>query len=210
MGALASATATNSSAFGGNAVASGVNSVALGQAASASAANSTAVGHGAAVSVANSVALGAGSVAARGAQSGYAAYGVSGAQSSAGEVSMGTAGGERQITNVAPGSAATDAVNLAQLQGATSGILADANAYSDAIRRRADSGAAAAMAMAGLVQAVTPGKSMVTGGVGSWRGETAMAFGVSHRFDQTWTFKAAGTVASRGGGGFNAAVGFEF
>ncbi|WP_295184629.1 YadA-like family protein [uncultured Brevundimonas sp.] len=65
----------------------------------------------------NSIALGAGSVADRAAQTDYAALGVTGLQSSVGSVSFGSAGAERQLTNVAAGTAATDAVNVAQLQG---------------------------------------------------------------------------------------------
>jgi len=65
----------------------------------------------------NSMALGAGSVADRAAQTDYAALGVTGLQSSVGSVSFGSAGAERQLTNVAAGTAATDAVNVAQLQG---------------------------------------------------------------------------------------------
>lgn len=65
----------------------------------------------------NSIALGAGSVADRAAQTDYAALGVTGLQSSVGSVSFGSAGAERQLTNIAAGTAATDAVNVAQLQG---------------------------------------------------------------------------------------------
>ena len=65
----------------------------------------------------NSIALGAGSVADRAAQADYAALGVTGLQSSVGSVSFGSAGAERQLTNIAAGTTATDAVNVAQLQG---------------------------------------------------------------------------------------------
>ncbi len=67
---------------------------------------------------ANSVAVGYRTVANRGAQASYSAFGLNTTQVSAGEVSVGFVGGERQLTNVAAGSAATDAVNVAQLQGA--------------------------------------------------------------------------------------------
>ena len=80
-------------------------------------ANSVAIGPAAVATAANSVAIGTGATAARGAASGYAAIGLATPQSSAGEVSVGTAGAARQITNVAAGSAATDAVNVAQLAG---------------------------------------------------------------------------------------------
>ncbi|MFN3879301.1 MAG: YadA-like family protein [Brevundimonas sp.] len=72
----------------------------------------------------NSVALGAGSVADRAAQANYAALGVTGLLSSAGSVSFGSAGAERQLTHVAAGTAATDAVNVAQLQGVSDRVEA--------------------------------------------------------------------------------------
>jgi len=78
---------------------------------------------------ANSVALGFRSVADRGAQAAYSAYGLTASQVSAGEVSVGFAGGERQISNLAAGSAGTDAVNVAQLQGAISQISAAADIF---------------------------------------------------------------------------------
>jgi hypothetical protein len=199
-GATASGDPTTAVGFNSNAAGTGAN--AFGAFATATGNNSTALGANSSASAANSVALGNGSVASRGAQTGYAAYGLSAPQTSAGEVSVGTPGAERQITHVAAGSAATDAVNVAQLQGATSelnGRINDANA-----------GVAAALASAGLVQAVTPGSNVVTGGVGAWNGETAAAFGLSRRFDQHWTLKTAATVSGRAGLGANAAIGYEF
>ncbi|MDD1450621.1 hypothetical protein NHF48_005910 [Sphingomonas sp. H160509] len=76
-----------------------------------------ALGTGASATAANGVALGAGSVSSRAAATGYTAIGLAFPQNSAGEVSVGAAGAERQITNVAAGTAATDAVNVAQLTG---------------------------------------------------------------------------------------------
>ena len=118
----------NSIAFGNSAVtaASSTGSIAIGTGASVgpNASGSIAFGNTASVTAANSIALGAGSVAARGPQLAYAAVGLSMPQNSAGEVSVGAAGAERQITNVAAGTAATDAVNLAQLQGVASQISA--------------------------------------------------------------------------------------
>ena len=82
-----------------DAAASGSNGVAVGPVASASGANAVAVGNGATASADNSVAIGSGSVADR-----------------ANTVSVGSAGNARQITNLAAGTAATDAVNLGQMQ----------------------------------------------------------------------------------------------
>ncbi|MFM0734111.1 YadA-like family protein [Paraburkholderia sediminicola] len=108
-------------AIGSQASATGANnSVAIGNTAVASAANSMALGVAANASAANSVALGAYStttanLSAAGYNPGTAA--LSGTASAAnGEVSVGSAGKERRVTNVAAGSAATDAVNVSQLQ----------------------------------------------------------------------------------------------
>ena len=98
------------------------HSVVVGDSATGTANGQTILGAEATSNQANSVALGYRSAANRGAQAGYSAYGLNGQQVSAGEVSVGFAGGERQISNVAAGSAATDAVNVAQLQGAISQI----------------------------------------------------------------------------------------
>jgi autotransporter adhesin len=93
--------------------------MALGYSASATATGGIAIGIGAQATALHSIALGGGSIAERGGQTDYVAPYMSTPQNSGGEVSVGsTTDGQRQITNVAAGSAATDAVNVAQLQGA--------------------------------------------------------------------------------------------
>ncbi|KQN05832.1 hypothetical protein ASE82_02540 [Sphingomonas sp. Leaf230] len=120
-GAEASAGEGNSIAFGNRALtsATALGSIALGTGSTvgANATGAIALGTGAIATGANGVALGAGSVAARGPLAGYTAIGLAVPQNSASEVSVGAAGAERQITNVAAGTAATDAVNVAQLTG---------------------------------------------------------------------------------------------
>ncbi len=98
------------------------HSVIVGDSALGTANGQTILGAEASSSQANSVALGYRSAANRGAQTSYTAFGLNGTQVSAGEVSVGFAGGERQISHVAAGSAASDAVNVAQLQGAIAQI----------------------------------------------------------------------------------------
>lgn len=98
------------------------HSVIVGDSAVGTANGQVLLGAEATSSQANSVALGYRSVANRGAQASYTAFGLGVAQVSAGEVSVGFSGGERQLTHVAAGSAATDAVNVGQLQGAISQI----------------------------------------------------------------------------------------
>jgi autotransporter adhesin len=106
------ATGQGAIAMGSTSIANGASAIALGDSANASAANAMAFGAGATASMANSIALGAGSSAVIGALSAYTAYGLTAPQTSAGEVNV----GNRQITGVAAGSAASDAVNVAQLE----------------------------------------------------------------------------------------------
>jgi autotransporter adhesin len=98
VGGLAEALGADSAAFGVQAHAHGDQSTAIGEFSTASQTGSSAFGTRAQATADNAVALGAASVADR-----------------ANSVSVGSAGNERQITNVAAGEAATDAVNVAQL-----------------------------------------------------------------------------------------------
>ncbi|NII06995.1 YadA-like family protein [Luteibacter anthropi] len=98
--------------------ATGAEGIAIGGAATAGAAGGVAIGNGASAANANSVALGAGSVTTVGAQTGYTAFGLTAPQTSLGEVNVGT----RKITGVAAGSAASDAVNVAQLSAVSGDV----------------------------------------------------------------------------------------
>jgi len=113
-----SATGTNSTAVGPASTASATNAISMGNGASASANNAIAIGAGAQATKANSLALGANSTTT--ANLSDAAYtpvvGTKTAGVATGEVSVGSSGSERRVTNVAAGSAATDAVNVSQLQ----------------------------------------------------------------------------------------------
>ncbi len=126
-GVAADAGEMNSIAFGNGATtdAAATNSIAIGPNASIDVlgVDSTALGSGASVNVANSVALGAGSTATTGAESNYTAFGLTATQTSVGEVSIGSSGNTRKITNLAAGSAATDAVNVSQLQAVDDGAV---------------------------------------------------------------------------------------
>ncbi|MFP3556024.1 YadA-like family protein [Paraburkholderia sp. SIMBA_049] len=120
LGAYATASGNYASAIGSQATASGDQSTALGAFARATATNSTALGQGASATTTNSVALGYGSVANSTTltSAGFTPAGGTAisAATAAGELSVGKAGAERRITNVAAGYAATDAVNVSQLQ----------------------------------------------------------------------------------------------
>ncbi|MEW5301013.1 MAG: hypothetical protein WDW36_003897 [Sanguina aurantia] len=135
-GTASSALGTDSLASGPQAVATGNGSIADGSGATTFGVNSVAIGTNASVTPGNSIALGAGSLAQRGALANYTAYGLTPLQNSVGEVSVGAVGAERQITNVAAGQAATDAVNVAQLQG-VSASAANAVQYDTTVPLRA-------------------------------------------------------------------------
>jgi len=143
--------ATTAIAMGYRAGASGASSVALGPYASttADAQFGTALGNYASVSALGGVAVGSGAVASQdnsvaiGRQSTttadltQAAYNPNAAATIAGvtpfgEFSVGATDKERRITNVAAGAAATDAVNVSQLQAAVGMSSADAVKYDDA------------------------------------------------------------------------------
>jgi autotransporter adhesin len=126
------------------------------------------------------------------------------------------------VHNVAAGTAATDAVNVAQLQDVAATAVQTANAYTDArisslnfdlksVRREARAGSAAALAAAGMPQASDPGASMIAVGVGTYRGRSAFAFGASHRTSNGKTVLKLGiTYDTSQHVGANAGAGLQF
>ncbi|MDD4880071.1 MAG: YadA-like family protein, partial [Gallionellaceae bacterium] len=231
IGQNASSTGVDSIAIGHGAVATG--SVAVGSGAQAGNGGAafgdnavalapqqgTAIGNGATVTSDQGVALGAGSVAGRtgmnGATEKYSNVAVTSPQ---GAVSVGSAGNERQITNVAGGTAATDAVNVRQLDAG----IAQANQYTDtqianlglnvdSVRKDANAGSASAISVASMPQATMPGKSMAAAGVGYYDGQSALSIGVSSLSDNgRWVAKLNGTANTQGNVGVGAGVGFHW
>ncbi|MNZ84078.1 Adhesin YadA precursor [compost metagenome] len=192
-------------AGGAGAEATAANSTAVGTKARATAENAVAMGNGATASKANSVALGANSVADR-----------------ANSVSVGSAGNERQITNVAAGTSDTDAVNLGQLNKSVADITNNANAYTDQryaqlkndLDKQDDvlsAGIAGALAQASLPQPYVPGASMAAAGVGNYRGQSAVAVGVSRISDNgKWVTKLQGSTTTQGDFGMSVGVGYQW
>ncbi|WP_153077269.1 ESPR-type extended signal peptide-containing protein [Paraburkholderia bonniea] len=105
-------------AVGFNSLASGYQAMAIGTEAYAMGTQGAAFGQGAGASGASSVALGANAIAA---SSGSVALGSGAIAARINSVSVGAKNAERQITNVADATAATDAVNLRQLNEAIKG-----------------------------------------------------------------------------------------
>lgn len=129
-GESSTASAQSATAFGDSSSAEAFNSLAaLGGIAETNAANSAAIGSKAKVTVADTVALGSGSVASRG-KGDTGAYLKDSNTGSAwvathNAIAVGNdEAATRQITGVAAGSKDTDAVNVAQLKAAVSGIPA--------------------------------------------------------------------------------------
>ncbi|PTW43389.1 trimeric autotransporter adhesin [Sphingomonas faeni] len=137
-------------------------------------------------------------------------------------VTLNSGGSPVALRNVAAGTLATDAVNVGQLGSGLASTLAAANEYTDVrinavnfdlqtYKRDANAGTAGALASAALPQAFEPGKSLVAGGVGTYRGQAAFAVGVSRIFDDGHTILKAGVNRdTRGNSGANAGIGYQF
>ncbi|MNP31507.1 Adhesin YadA precursor [compost metagenome] len=163
------------------------------------------MGNGATASAKNSAAIGANSVADR-----------------ENSVSVGSAGNERQITHVAAGTSDTDAVNLAQLNKSVGDVINNANHYTDQryaelkndLHKQDDvlsAGIAGALAQASLPQPYVPGASMASVGVGNYRGQSALAVGVSRISDNgKWVTKLQGSTDTQGELGVSVGVGYQW
>jgi len=199
------ATGVDSIAGGAGAVASGNNSAAVGTGSQATGENSVALGNGAKASARNATALGANSVADRDSS-----------------VSVGSTGNERQITHLAAGTHGTDAVNLDQLTRSVADITTSANAYTDQRYRELkndlkqqdeilSAGIAGAMAMASLPQSYSPGSSMTVAAVSSYRGQSSLAFGVSHMSGNgRWVTKLQGSTDTQRKVGVAVGIGYQW
>ena len=118
---------------------------------------------------------------------------------------MGSFGNARQISNVARGevsATSTDAINGSQLHelgGVVNQYYNATNKRIDKVDNNARAGIAGAVAASTLPQSSLPGKSMLTLGGATYRGETALAIGVSRLSDNSRTvIKVNGTADSRG------------
>ena len=124
----------------------------------------------------------------------------------AGGPSMTTGGvyaGNQVITGVANGTAPNHAVNFGQLT--TLGYRVDD------VEDDANAGISSAMAMASLPQPYLPGKSMISGAMGTYNSEGAMAIGVSAiTQDGRWVIKASASVDTQSNFGGSVGAGYQF
>jgi autotransporter adhesin len=130
--------------------------------------------------------------------------------------------GPATVHNVATGVAATDAVNVSQLNSAAGNAVTVANNYTDMrladldfdlnrVGKDARSGTAAALAAAGMPQAMDAGRRMIAGGFGTYRGKVGFAIGASYRAENGKSvYKLGVTYDSSDHVGANAGAGFQF
>ncbi|MEG9533155.1 YadA-like family protein [Mannheimia indoligenes] len=112
-----------------------------------------------------------------------------------------------RITNVAEGVKGTDAVNVNQLKGAENRLNNRINNVDKDLR----AGIAGALAAGNLYHVTQPGKSMVSAGVGTYRGQGAMAVGYSRLSDNGKVgIKFSVNSNSRGHAGAAASVGYQW
>ena len=115
--------------------------------------------------------------------------------------------GGNRIINVAPGVKGTDAVNVNQLKGAVTNIRNDMNKMDKTLR----AGIASSKATGGLYQVTSPGKSMISAGIGTYKGESAVAMGYSRLSDNGKVgVKLSIDTNSRGDTGTAASVGYQW
>ena len=115
--------------------------------------------------------------------------------------------GGNPVRNVGNATRPGDAVNYGQFQQAFSSLGNKINR----VERRANAGAAAAIATAGLTQAYIPGKSMMSMSGGSFQGENSLAIGLSTISDNgNWVLKGSFSTTTRDQTGASVGVGFQF
>ena len=101
----------------------------------------------------------------------------------------GISAGMQQMHNLAPGTKDTDAVNVSQLRGTTINI-----------NNRMNRMGAQAAAMAGLrhLQYDPLEPTTIMAGIGTYKGEGALALGIAHYKNESTLFHAGASIGSRG------------
>ena len=186
----AKASGKDSTAMGYGSEAKGDHSTALGNNAKANKARSTAIGHNAEAKASGSVALGEGSVAKE-----------------ENTVSVGDIGHERRITNVQDPKNLTDAANKRYVDNSISSVRSELKQTDRKLR----GGIAGAVAMANIPTVNRAGGTMVGIGVGSFKGQSAVAVGVNRASDSNRVhFKMSGSATTSGDYAVGAGMGYQW
>jgi autotransporter adhesin len=99
-----------------------------------------------------------------------------------------------RLSNVAPGVLPNDAATIGQVAGVQNQLQGQVRD----VARIAYSGVAMATAMSSLPQAMTPGKNLLSVGVGYYSGYSALAVGYSRRSaDGNWVYKINGGISAQ-------------
>ena len=188
----AKASGKDSTAMGYGSEAEGDHSTALGNNAKAHAERSTAIGHNAEVKAkaAGSVALGEGSVAEE-----------------KDTISVGNVGHERRITNVQDPKNLTDAANKRYVDHSVNSVRNELKQTDRKLR----GGIAGAVAMANIPTTNRAGSTMVGVGVGNFKGQNAVAIGLSKSSDNNRIhFKVSGSATSAGDYAVGGGIGYQW
>lgn len=137
-------------------------------------------------------------------------------------VTLNKGGDTVRVGNVSAGVARTDAVNVGQLEAGVTRAINTSNSYTDQrvgelrddlwrVDRNARGGIAAAMAIAGLPQAYTPGRRMAAMAASGYRGEAGLALGISGITDDgKWVYKVSGSANTTGDFGMTVGAGRQW
>ncbi|UOO86762.1 YadA-like family protein [Neisseria arctica] len=225
LGRKATARGGQSTAVGSAAEASGVMSLSAGAGSKATASQAVALGRGAVADQASSIALGSASETAPVVRTTSATvngitYSGFAATAPNSTVSVGKVGAERTVTNVAAGritADSTDAINGSQLYLVANQVgnnAANINQINNRIDDMDDdlrAGIAGATAIAFLQRPNEAGKSMVSVGVGGYRGEQALAVGYARNSDNNkWSTKAGVGINTQRHLNWGGSVGYQW
>ena len=111
----------------------------------------------------------------------------------------GISAGGQVIANVAPGVLDTDAVNVSQLKGVTNAVVNISN-HVNGLGAQMNRVGAQAAAMAGLrhLQYDPLEPTTIMAGVGTYKGQGALALGIAHYKNESTLFHAGASIGSRG------------
>lgn len=129
-------------------------------------------------------------------------------------LNVGTADKPTRIRGVAEGVNDTDAVNVRQLKRMAANTTQEINKVNkrvDNLTKESRGGIAGAMATAGLVQTSQPGRATVSVGAATFKGENAVAIGVSKLSDNgKLGIRLSGMSTSSGDTGGTVSVGYSW